>query len=269
VTKLPVPKTESGRLALASLLAEPADALIALDYDGTLAPIVDRPEVAVAHPDAAAVLRALAAKGARVVILTGRPAADAVRLGGFADVAGLAVLGHYGLERWSAGRLDTPDEHAGVRVARAAGAGIVARAPAGVVLEDKGHSVAFHTRGAADPGAVLAEIRPQVDDLAHDSGLELAPGRFVLELRPPGMDKGTTLRRLVADTAARAVMFVGDDLGDLAAVSELRSLDVAGLVVCSDSAESPPSLRREADVVVDGPDGVITFLAGVAERMAS
>jgi trehalose 6-phosphate phosphatase len=269
VTTLPAPRTQSGRRALAVLLAEPADALIALDYDGTLAPIVGRPEVAVAHPDAPAVLGALSAKGVRVAILTGRPAADAVRLGDFADVAGLTVLGHYGLERWSAGRLDTPDEHAGVRVARAAGAGIVERAPAGVVLEDKGHSVAFHTRAAADPGAVLAEIRPQVDGLARDAGLEVAPGRFVLELRPPGVDKGTSLRRLVAETAARSVTFVGDDLGDLAAVSALRSLEVAGLVVCSDSAESPPSLRREADLVVDGPNGVITFLAGVADRMAS
>ncbi|HEU0214956.1 MAG TPA: trehalose-phosphatase [Jiangellaceae bacterium] len=266
---LPAPRTESGRLALASLLAEPADALIAMDYDGTLAPIVDRPEVAVAHPDAAAVLRTLSAKGARVAIVTGRPAADAVRLGGFADVPGLVVLGHYGLERWSDGRLDTPVEHSGVAVARAAGAEIVAHAPAGVALEDKGHSVAFHTRASAAPGAVLAEIRPQLDDLAHDTGLELALGRFVLELRPPGVDKGTSLRRLVADAAARSVTFVGDDLGDLAAVSALRSLDVAGLVVCSDSAESPPLLRSEADLVVDGPDGVVAFLAGVADRMAS
>jgi trehalose 6-phosphate phosphatase len=267
VSRLPVPTTESGRAALASLLAEPADALVALDFDGTLAPIVDRPELAVAHPAAPAALSAICAKVATVAIITGRPAADAVRLGGFADIAGLVVLGHYGLERWSAGRLETPAEHAGVSAARAAGARLVAQAPAGVVLEDKGHSVAFHTRRAAHPAAVVAAIRPLVDDLARDTGLELAPGRFVLELRPPGTDKGTTLRRLVADTAARTVVFVGDDLGDLAAVAALRSLDVAGLVVCSDSPESPQALRREADLVVDGPGGVVAFLAAVADHI--
>jgi trehalose 6-phosphate phosphatase len=269
VSSLPVPVTQNGRVALASLLAEPTGALVALDYDGTLAPIIDRPEHAVAHPDAAVALNALGEKVGTVAIITGRPATDAVRLGGFADVAGLVVLGHYGLERWSAGRLETPAEHAGVSVVRDAGARLVAQAPTGVVLEDKGHSVAFHTRGASDPGAVLAEIRPLVEHLARDSGLELVPGRFVLEVRPSGTDKGTTLRGLVAETAARAVVFVGDDLGDLAAVSALRSLDVAGLVVCSDSPESPPALRRAADLLVDGPDGVVAFLSAVAAHISS
>jgi trehalose 6-phosphate phosphatase len=267
VSTLPVPTSESGRAALAALLADPARALVALDFDGTLAPIVDRPELAVAHPGAPAALSSLSAKVAAVAIVTGRPAVDAVRLGGFDDITGLVVLGHYGLERWSAGRLETPAEHAGVSAARAAGARLVAQAPAGVVLEDKGHSIALHTRRAADPGAVLAEIRPLVDDIARDSGLELAPGRFVLELRPPGIDKGTTLRGLVADTAVRTVVFVGDDLGDLAAVDALRSIDVMSLVVCSDSTESPAALRREADLVVDGPDGVVAFLAAVADHI--
>jgi trehalose 6-phosphate phosphatase len=126
MSRLPVPTTESGRAALASLLTEPADALVALDFDGTLAPIVDRPELAVSHPDAPAALGALCAKVATVAIITGRPAADAVRLGGFADIAGLVVLGHYGLERWSAGRLETPAEDPGVSGGRGGGARLVA-----------------------------------------------------------------------------------------------------------------------------------------------
>ena len=264
-----MPTTPDGRAALASVLAEPARALVALDFDGTLAPIVDRPELAVVHPGAAAALGALCERVGRVAIITGRAAGDAVRRGGLADIAGLVVMGHYGLERWSGGRLETPSEHPGVAAARAAGAGLVAQAPPGVVLEDKGHSVAFHTRRAPDPGGALAEIRPQVDRLARDTGLEVAPGRFVLELRPPGTDKGATLRALVAETGARSVVFVGDDVGDLAAVSALRSLDVAGLVVCSDSPESPDALRREADLVVDGPDGVVAFLVALAEQIVS
>ncbi|MGH8824679.1 MAG: trehalose-phosphatase [Jiangellaceae bacterium] len=269
MSRLPAPRTPGGRAALRSVLAEPARALVALDFDGTLAPIVDRPETAVAHPGAAAALAALCERVGLVAVVTGRAAADAVRLGSLAEVAGLVVLGHYGMEKWSAGRLETPDEHPGVAAARAAGERLVAQAPAGVVLEDKGHSVAFHTRRASDAGAALAEIRPRVDELARDAGLEVVPGRFVLEVRPPGTDKGATLRALVDQIGARSVVFVGDDLGDLAAVTTLRSLDVAGLVVCSDSPESPEALRREADLVVDGPAGVVAFLAALAEQIGS
>ena len=100
MSTLPTPRTREGRAALAAVIADPGVALVALDYDGTLAPIVDRPEDAVAHPRAASALRAIASAGTRVAIVTGRPAGEAVRLGGLADVPKpdrvqqLAVGGH-------------------------------------------------------------------------------------------------------------------------------------------------------------------------------
>jgi trehalose 6-phosphate phosphatase len=97
----------------------------------------------------------------------------------------------------------------------------------------------------------------------------VAPGRYVLELRPPGTDKGVALRALVAEAGARSVVFLGDDLGDLPAVAALRELDVAGLVVCSDSDETPDVLRLEADLVVDGPPGVIAFLDALATALSA
>ncbi|MYS25511.1 trehalose-phosphatase, partial [Streptomyces sp. SID7804] len=96
---LPVPGTRAGREGLDALLARPGEALIAFDFDGTIAPIVADPEQARAHPDAVPVLAALAPKVASVAVVTGRPAEVAVRNGGFAGVAGLehlVVLGHYG-----------------------------------------------------------------------------------------------------------------------------------------------------------------------------
>lgn len=264
MNRLPLPDTPAGRSALGAFLSDPAHALVALDFDGTLSPIVERPEEAYAHPGAAGALVALAASVGRVAILTGRPAAEAVRLGGLHDVAGLVVLGHYGLERWAGGELTTPDPNPGVAAARAAAARLVADAPEGVALEDKGHSVAVHTRRAADPAAALAAVRPSVERIARRVGLEVAPGRYVLELRPPGVDKGAALRSLVVETGARSVVFAGDDVGDLPAVAVLRRLDVAGLVVCSDSPESPDLLRRAADLVVDGPAGVVEFLGELA-----
>jgi trehalose 6-phosphate phosphatase len=268
VSGLPVPSTESGRTALDAVLADPSHALMAFDYDGVLSPIVDRPDEAYAQAGAAAALAALGRVVGRVAIVTGRPAADAVRLGELDGVPGLVVLGHYGLERWSDGRLETPEPHPGVASARIAAALLVAGAPPGVALEDKGHSVAVHTRRAPDPAAAFDAVRPAVERIAREAGLEVAPGRFVLELRPPGIDKGAALRALVAETGAHAVVFVGDDLGDLPAVAVLRHIDVAALVVCSDSPESPDALRREADLVVDGAPGVIAFVEALATSLS-
>ncbi|TDE10394.1 trehalose-phosphatase [Jiangella asiatica] len=240
--------------------------VVALDFDGVLAPIVPRPENAVALPGTVEVLTAVAARVAKVAIVTGRAAADAVRLGGLAAVPGLTVLGHYGLERWEDGRLDAPGADDGVDVARRRVAELAADRP-GVTVEDKGHSVALHTRNAPDPGAALAELRPYADAVAAGSGLQVTPGRFVLELRPVGMDKGVAIRSLVAETAAAAVVYAGDDIGDLPAVAAVRELaedGVLGLVVCSDAEEASAELRAAADIVVLGPPGVQALLRELA-----
>ncbi|MBO0816490.1 MAG: trehalose-phosphatase, partial [Actinobacteria bacterium] len=85
------------------MTADPSHALVASDYDGTLAPIVDDPAKAVPAPGAVAALTRLAARVGTVAVITGRPAADAVSLGGLAEVPGLLVLGDYGAQRWQAG----------------------------------------------------------------------------------------------------------------------------------------------------------------------
>lgn len=238
--------------------------LVALDFDGVLSPIVPDPASAVALPGTAAVLTEVAARVARVAVVTGRPAADAVRLGGLSDVPGLVVLGHYGLQRWSGGTLSTPVSDDGIEVARAWVAALAADRP-GVTVEDKHHSVALHTRGAADPAAALEELRPHAAAVAAEAGLQVTPGRFVLELRPVGVDKGVAIRSLVAETGASAVLYAGDDLGDLPAVAAVRELassseDFVGLVVCSDAEEASAELRAAADVVVPGPPGVQALL---------
>ncbi len=267
---VPEPATEGGRAALAALLAEPGATLIALDFDGTLAPIVERPEDARAHPRAGVVLRRLTQRVGAVAIVTGRPAADVVRLGGLEAVSGVEVRGHYGLQRWADGELDSPAEDAAVGRLREPLGALVAAAPPGTALEDKGHSLAVHTRRAADPAGTLDALRPELDRLAAESGLEAVPGRHVVELRPRGTDKGGALRELVEDRGARVVVVAGDDVGDLPALRMVRSLaesGVLGLVVCVDSAESPAELRDAADLVVDGPDGLMDWLAALADSL--
>jgi trehalose 6-phosphate phosphatase len=143
-------------------------------------------------------------------------------------------------------------------------------APDGVRIEDKGGALAVHTRGTADPDAAQARLRSPLQALAERTGLVLEPGRRVIELRPPGTDKGVALTDLAAQRAAGSVLFCGDDLGDLpafAAVRALRSDGIPGLTVVSAAPESevPPS---EADLPVDGPEGIAALLTAIADAIS-
>ncbi|MGW2286677.1 trehalose-phosphatase [Streptomyces phaeochromogenes] len=276
-SSMPTPVTPAGRDGLEAIIARPTTALLAFDFDGTLAPIVPDPEQARAHPDAVPALAAIAPKVASVAVVTGRPAGVAVRHGGFAGVPGLehlVVLGHYGAERWDAvtGTVQAPAPHPGVAEARAELPGFLDSIGAwqGTWIEEKGRAVAVHTRRAQDPQAAFEALREPLAELATRHGLIVEPGRMVLELRPPGMDKGVALGEYVRDIGAESVMYCGDDLGDLpafAAVEKLRSDGTPGLLVCSGSNEVT-ELSDRADLVVDGPEGVVRLLAALAKELA-
>ncbi|MEV4190097.1 trehalose-phosphatase [Streptomyces toxytricini] len=273
---LPMPVTAAGREGLAALLGDPRRCVVALDFDGTLADIVPDPDQARAHPDAVPALAALAPRVGSVAVVTGRPAGVAVRLGGFAGVAGLehlVVLGHYGAERWDAvsGNVHAPAEHPGVAAVRAELPGFLHSIGAwhGTWIEEKGRALAVHTRRAEDPAAAFAALREPLAELAARHGLIVEPGRAVLELRPPGMDKGVALTEYLAETGAETVLYAGDDLGDLAAyaaVEKRRAEGLPGLLVCSGS-EEVPELASRADLVLPGPAAVTAFLASLATAL--
>lgn len=284
----PTSPTAAGVRALAALRADPAAALIACDFDGTLAPIVAEPADARAHPDAGAALRELAAVVGAVAVVTGRPPAFAASNLGLdvAMPANLIVLGHYGAQRWAASEnraLIAQPTAATVSSAVPPAAAIEAlrrELPAvieefrrgsagrldGVTLEDKVEAVAVHTRGAVDPPYAYEVLRGPLAELAQARGLRLEPGRLVLELRLPGVDKGSALEALVAECRARWVAFVGDDLGDLAAfdaLDRMRARGLTTLAVCSASDEVPEITAR-ADVVLAGPAAVVVWMREVA-----
>jgi trehalose 6-phosphate phosphatase len=269
------PTTQAGEDALLAIVREPRQTLVALDFDGTLAPIVDDPERAVADPDAVAALADVGSLVGMVALVTGRPARTAVRLGGFAGRAGLesmVVLGQYGVERWD-GATDSytiPPEPAEVTAAGEELPAILASLGLeDARIEHKGRALGVHTRQLADPRAAFDALSAPLRDLAARHDLVLEPGRNVLEIRAAGSDKGGALRELVAETGARQVVFAGDDLGDLPAfeaVAALRHEGVAGLLVCSASQEED-ALRSRADVVVDGPAGVAAWLRDLASRL--
>lgn len=276
---LPTPTTPAGREGLAAILARPDRAVVALDFDGTLADIVPDPEQARAHPGAVPAIAALAPKVASVAVITGRPAGVAVRHGGFAGVPGLdhlVVLGHYGAERWDAvsSTVHAPAPHPGVAAVRAELPGVLDRFDSwhGTWIEEKGQALAVHTRRAADPQAAFDALRSPLGELAARHGLIVEPGRLVLELRPPGMDKGVALAKYVRETDAESVLYAGDDLGDLAAYAAVEKLrtegpdGIPGLLVCSGSAEVP-ELAERADLLLPGPAAVVDFLAALARRL--
>ena len=279
VPRLPVPRTTAGIEGLRALTGDPSTALVAVDFDGTLAPIVSQPEAARPHPRAAALLRALAESMGAVAVVTGRPAGLAAELLGFtakSPGANVSVVGHYGLETWTAAAGVVPDAgvdpRGSVRIdrVRAALPGLLRDigAPPGTRIEDKGAAVAVHVRETADPHAALALLQAPLLQLAGSQGLRLEPGRLVLELRPGGTDKGSALVSLVHAFGARSVCYVGDDLGDIAAfdaLADLRLKGLAALAVFSGAPDEPglAGLAARADVQLAGPDAVVAFLDGL------
>lgn len=251
--------------------------LVALDFDGTLSPIVEDPEVALIHPRAHDVLVGLARKVRAIAVVTGRPARQVLALGGLDEVGDaigedgreLVVLGQYGNERWTSAerRVVSPKPPTGLAGFIGDLPRLLRRADAGDAwVEEKGLAVAVHTRRSADPTGAFDRLLPILAEAAADRHLGIEPGRLVIEVRAPGMDKGIALRRLLNEYDARGIVFVGDDLGDVPAFEEVRALrteGIPGLLVCSGSDETS-ALRPMSDLVVDGPDGVMDFLSALA-----
>ncbi|HEY5031158.1 MAG TPA: trehalose-phosphatase [Actinomycetes bacterium] len=254
---------------LAALVADPLRALVACDYDGTLAPIVADPSTARPAEGAIEALATLSGLVGRVAVVTGRGALDVVRLGGLDRVPGLVVHGLYGDQRWSGGALEEVEPAPGVAAAREEVAALVAAAPDGVRLEDKGRSVAVHTRQAAEPAAELDRWRAALTEIAARHGLRLEAGRFVLELRPSGSDKGAAVSRLARELGATSVLFAGDDIGDLAAFEALHALRSEGASTWAVAARSAevPEVAAAADLVVEGPVGVVRLLQELAQLL--
>ncbi|NUR06270.1 MAG: trehalose-phosphatase [Nocardioidaceae bacterium] len=269
-------RTSEGKERYAALVADAVDVVVGLDFDGTLSPIVDDPAQAFVQPDAPRVLTDLAAQVRAVVVVTGRPAAQVVGLGRLDEVADalleddrLVVMGQYGNERWDADRREvtSPPPPEGLQAFRDELPRILAREGArDAFVEDKGIALAVHTRRLPDPKEAFARLEEELTDAAERHGLAVEPGRLVIEVRAPGMHKGLAVRAAVEEHDAGGVVFCGDDLGDLEAfeaVRELADTGLPGLLVCSGSEEQQ-ALAERADLVVDGPAGVLRFLASYA-----
>ncbi len=265
--------TKAGEQQYAALVRAADDLVIGLDFDGTLAPIVDDPDSAHILPDAGEVIVDLAEQVRAVAVITGRPARQALDLGGLEEVGNevgehgreLFVLGQYGNERWTSinRRVISPTPPRGLASFTAGIPRLLRQAEAeDAWVEEKGLAVAVHTRRLEDPQAAYERLLPLLTEAAKSHDLDLEPGRNVIEVRAHGMHKGVALTKLVEEVEARAIAFCGDDLGDVEAfkaVEDLREQGLPGLLVCSGSEEEN-ALAERADLVVRGPEGVLELL---------
>jgi|Tabmets5t2r1_1033131.scaffolds.fasta_scaffold00484_2 trehalose 6-phosphate phosphatase len=254
----------------ARLASRAGEVALCLDFDGTLSPIVDDPQAARPLHGIIELLEPLAERFAAVALISGRPAAYLAR---HTATPGVRYLGLYGLQEIHDGQVQVDQRLETARPAVVAAHEDLKAHPAvqasGAWLEDKEYAVAVHTRRVADPDRWAAPIDQAAREVAARHGLEVVPGKLVWELRPAvRSDKGDAVRRVVAESAAREVVVAGDDLGDLAAFAAAAQFAAEGgdaLRVAVRSAEAPPQLLAEADLVVDGPPGLRDLL----ERLAT
>lgn len=245
------------------------DAAVVTDFDGTLAPIVDDPEAAVALPGVVDAIHELAVAFGQVAVVSGRPVSflrDRLELDD-RPTTPLFVSGLYGIE-WLADGVEQvhPTAVAFRDIVAEAADRADAAVPDGVGVERKGYSLTLHVRTGPEH---LDWARSWAAATAHTTGLVVHAGRMSFELRPPiEVDKGSVVTDLVR--GRRAACFLGDDLGDLPAFDALDRLHAdtgaAVLRVGVRSAEAPSELIERADVLVDGPAGSLELLRALLGR---
>src|SRR5664280_2535879 len=236
---------ESNRL-IVDLTADPGRAALLLDVDGTLAPIVSRPEDARVPDETRSLLRELAARYALVACVSGRSSADARRIVGVEE---LVYVGTHGLElapgaaAWRdqierfAATVDWPPEW----------------------IEDKALSLSLHYRQSPEPEQARLALK-RIAEAAEEVGLYARFGRMLLEILPPvEADKGTAIRSLLDERGLTRALFAGDDTTDLDGFRALEGLEL-GVCVALSSSEAPAALVEAADIVLAGPDELVELL---------
>jgi trehalose 6-phosphate phosphatase len=229
---------------LERLTSAPELAALFLDFDGVLAPIVARPDDAAAPPETRHELERLAGRYALVSVVSGRSGDDVRRR---IAVDGVVCVGSHGLEIDPEAQRWRPQLRA------------FAAESGWADTEVKDLSVAFHFRTAENEAAAVRALE-EVAGRARAEGLAARFGRKVLEVLPPlDVNKGTAVRRLLADAGVRRALVAGDDTTDVDAFHALDGLDLAVRVAVA-TDESPAELRAAADVVVGGTTDFLELL---------
>jgi trehalose 6-phosphate phosphatase len=241
----------------------PGTVAIFTDIDGTLAPIVPTPDMSEVSDELKELLRQLSERYLLVAGISGRKTEDALDLVGLADVV---YFGNHGFEILRDGEVEVTPEALPYleKVQELEERAREELGPLGAFVEEKGITASIHYRNA--PPEVGERSVEFVKREGERLGLRITVGRGVVEARPPvRANKGTAVRTLVEEYNPERAMFIGDDTTDLDASRELVALRKEGtlkeiLRIGVASEEGPPEITAEADVVVDGVDGVSEVL---------
>lgn len=250
---------------LRSFADGPEPRLLATDLDGTLAPIVKRPQDARVPPTTLAVLDRLAQR-VTVAVVTGRDLNTARRM---VPCEGVLVIGSHGLEA----SFDSPflPDVDRLRLAAAleeAEQRVLEAAPSVYLhIERKAISTAFHYRTAPELEPLIRKALTPLPE-----GLRLREGRMVLEVLPDAKGgKDAALRALVDHVGANSILTLGDDLTDVAMFRAALSFRERGKVVViggvSGGPETPPAIAELSDFLLHSPDEVLEALQFVARHL--
>jgi trehalose 6-phosphate phosphatase len=242
--------------AAPSLVTDLDRCAILLDIDGTLLDIAPSPRQVFVPAGLRRVLSRLIemTRGAAALV-SGRPINDIDLI--FSPLR-LAAVGVHGAEIRTA-----PDAQVQRRVAPLSKAlkrrlAAVAELGAGILVEDKGYSLALHYRLAAEKGPAVLAAATEICSGAPQELVEILPGKFVVEVKPAGIDKGGAVNELMQHPpfAGRCPIFVGDDTTDLPV---FRILPRFG-----GRAYSVGRIAAEVDGHFDSPEAVRAWLARLA-----
>ncbi len=240
--------------------------LVSVDFDGTLAPIVDDPTQAVPGPGAVAAVEELARVCLRVLVVSGRPLRFLRR---YFDDHLVTLVASYGLETADRGEVELhPQAGSWVDVITDVATASRQQGPPEMEVEEKGLSLTLHYRRHPE---IAGQVADWAAGQAGRSGLEVRPAKLSVELHPPvRADKGTAILSYISGVSgvsdgddAKLVVHIGDDVGDLPAFDALDRLRNQGrqtLRVAVDGDEVPALLIERADLVLDGPPEVPDFL---------
>ena len=242
---------------------DPGSSAILTDIDGTLAPIVPTPDMSEISEELKESLRRSSEEYLLLAGISGRGTEDTLALVGLADIV---YFGNHGFEILRDGEVEVVPEAVPYRekVEELERRAREELEPLGAFVEDKGITASIHFRNVPpDVGERCVEF---VKAEGERLGLRITVGRGVIEARPPiRADKGTAVRALVDEYEPKRAMFIGDDTTDLDAFRELAELRKEGrleeiLRVGVSSEEGPPEIVSEADLVVEGVEGVEELL---------
>jgi trehalose 6-phosphate phosphatase len=239
---------------------EPGTVAVLTDIDGVLAPIVPTPDMSEVPKELRELLQRLGERYLVVAGISGRAANDALRLVGLEEIA---YYGNHGFEilRPADDVEIVPEAEPYIKkVEELEEKAREELGSLGAFVEEKGITASIHYRNVSPE--IGERCKEFVEREGERLGLRITVGRGVVEARPPiRADKGTATRKVVEEYKPQKALFMGDDTTDLDAFRELEKLREEGVLtetlrIGVESEEGPPEIASEADLVVEGTDGV-------------